>query len=503
MNRKLFLQVALSLGVGIYPLPAEVTPASLFQDFAILQQGKLVPVWGSAEPGETVTVEFAGQKKETTAAADGFWMISLDALAVEKEGRELRIAGKNEIRLKDILVGEVWLCSGQSNMALLVKNAKDFPTERTSATFPLIREFGVEKISTPSPSQGVTGKWITCAPDTVGNFSAVAYFFARRLYEELNVPIGIIHSSWGGTRIEAWMSDATLKETPQSAFWVNRWQKKVKMAKEEASKYQAQLVEWERGKTEAVTSGKPAMALPAKPEALDPKFAPSGLFNAMIHPLLPAALAGVVWYQGEANASRHQEYAPLFISLIKQWRNDFGQPELPFHFVQLPNFNLPSDETQQQWAFMREAQAAALALPHTGMSVTIDLGEAENLHPMNKQAVGLRLANDVLASCYGKGAEGKVPLFEKAETTGDAMRVTMKNARGLHLAPDTTGGFELAGPDKIFHPANVGLEGEILIVKSGKVPQPVAVRYAWKNNPTVCLWEGDEIPVAPFRSDNW
>lgn len=478
-------------------LSAAITPAALFQDGAVLQQGKPVPIWGTADPGEKIVVEFASQTRETTADADGSWSVTLDPLVACAEGRELRLVGKNEIRRKDILVGEVWLCSGQSNMVLLVRNAKNAATEIASSDYPLVRQFEVARVSAESPSRQTTGKWVACAPQSVGEFSAVAYFFARELYRKLKVPVGIINSSWGGTKIESWMSASALRSTPASAYYLTRWDKKLK-------KYSGQLQSSQAGPSQDDAVSGSGIAQPSStPEALDPKFAPSGLFNGMIHPLIPAALAGIVWYQGEANSGRYQDYEALFLTMIKQWRRDWSSAELPFFFVQLPNYEPPEDQTRQQWAFFREAQAKALQLPGTGMVVTLDVGEAGNIHPIDKQDVGYRLAARILESHYGAPIGNPIPVFAGAQVEGDSLRLTFRNAKTLRLQSEISGGFELAGSDRIFYPAVARIEGECLIVQSGQVSAPVAVRYAWSNNPPIALFNGDGLPVPPFRSDTW
>lgn len=489
--------------LSVAPRVSAVTLAPLFQDNAVLQQGKPVPVWGSAAPGEKIVVEFAAQKKETTTAADGSWMVTLDALPVAKEGRDLTVTGQDTILRKGILVGEVWLCSGQSNMALLVKHAKDFPQERVTANLPLVREFAVENISQPKPALQVGGKWSICTPETVGDFSAVAYFYARRLFQELDVPIGIIRSSWGGTRIECWMNEATLASTPASAYYTRRWQKKQSAYQKDTADYDVQLSEWKIAEEKAQKDGTLIPPAPKHPQAPDEKFAPTGLFNGMISPLIPYSLAGIIWYQGEANASVPEGYSKLLTKMITQWRKDFAQPELPFTLVQLPNYGFPGDESGHKWALLREEQAKILAISNTSMIVTIDLGEADNVHPLNKQDVGLRLANNVLSSWYGRDTAPGGPVFLKEEPAGAAMKVTFTRSAGIYLSDPSAGSFELAGTDKVFHPAVAAMEGETVVVTSEKVSQPVAVRYAWKNNPQVILFGKGRLPAAPFRSDSW
>ncbi len=495
---------AFSLLLAGASLRADVTLAPLFQDNAVLQQGKPIPVWGKADAGEKVTVEFKGQKKESTAAADGRWAVSLDALPASAEGKEMVVTGKNTIRLNDILVGEVWICSGQSNMAFRVSLAKDAETEMAKATDGLIRQFKVELKAADAPSDTANGAWAACSPSTVKDFTAVGYFFARDIRRSLNVPVGLINTSYGGTPVESWMSEAALKSNPAFASTYERWKKALEAYPAAQKVYDERFPKWLADRNSArLAKAEFTAKPPRKPDGPGSRMTPSGLFNAMVYPLIPYAVRGVLWYQGEANASRSEEYRALFPAMISQWRKDFGQGELPFYFVQLANLERKSDPSDSQWAFQREAQACALQLPHTGMATAADVGDPINIHPKNKQEVGRRLALIALALTYEKGGEYAGPVFKSAKAEGAAMQVAFTHAGGLKMLDGAPGAFEVAGADKKFHPATAKIEGDSLVVSAADVSSPVAVRYGWRNNPALNLYNGADLPAFPFRSDDW
>jgi sialate O-acetylesterase len=462
--------------LGAAGLRADVALAPLFTDHAVLQQGKLVPVWGRADPEEHVTVTFRGQTIGTNASPDGRWEVLLAALTPSADGAELVAAGpKNRVVRTDVVVGEVWLCSGQSNMEFTVDDPKrpafqlqNAKAEVAAANFPLIRQFTVAHQVANAPVENAEGSWVACSPATVGQFTAVGYFFARELHRRLNVPVGLVASVWGGTPIEAWLSPWALAGDPAFAAAQTRW-----------------------------TKGSPVY-LPR------PSWEPAGLFNGMINPLLPYALRGVLWYQGESNANRAAEYHPLFAAMITAWRAHLGQGDLPFYWVQLANYQDPHDPSGLSWAYLREGQAQTLSLPATGMAVTIDLGDPKNIHPHDKQEVGRRLALIAKARTYGITGDFSGPVFAEAERAGSAMHVHFRYADGgLTAADKPLQSFELAGADRKFHPATALIIGDLVVVQSPAVLSPVAVRYAWSNNPEANLYNGAGLPAGPFRSDRW
>jgi sialate O-acetylesterase len=421
-------------------------------------------------------------------------------------GSEIVATGANTVVVRDVLVGEVWLCSGQSNMVFALRGSTDAEREIAAADFPLIRQFKLPNVVAEKPADDVAASWVSCSPTTVPAFSAVAYFFARELHQKLGVPIGLVNSSWGGTQIEAWMSEPALRADPAASEIFSRWEKRLAEHPQKMTEHAETVAKVEAQKAADKAAGKKSKrGAPAKPEGPGSRWLPGGIYNAMIAPLVPYTFRGVLWYQGEANAARHSEYASLFTGMIKQWRTTFGQP-LPFYFVQLANFENAAGNKGDTWAYLREAQARALALPDTAMAVTIDVGEPKDIHPKNKQDVGHRLALHARKYLYGERIESDGPMFAAAKRDGAAMRVTFTHADKLKLHPAKTDGrvsFEIAGSDRKFVPAEAQVEGDTLIVTAPTVAEPVAVRYAWRNSPDARLFNGDGLPAAPFRSDDW
>ncbi len=486
------------------PLSASIKLAPLFSEGAVLQRDKPVPVWGTAGPGEQITVRFHGQEKKASADAAGKWSVLLDPLSANATPEELVVLGKDQVTVGNILVGDVWLCSGQSNMHWPVSASLNAANERSSANNTLIRYFGIANVAKDTPQTDTTGQWKAASPDTVGEFSAVAYFFARELQPKLGIPVGIIKATPGGSGVEAWISPAGLATLPQNENIQKNWKKTLEDFPARLAAYSQTLEKWKKDSQEAKNSGK-EFTEPEPRKLDDPRDRgiPGGLFNANINPLCPYAISGFLWYQGEGNAAGYKDYRTMFPAMIKQWRKDFGQGDLPFLFVQLANFKLPNDATGQQWAFQREAQASALTLPNTGMVSAIDVGQPDDLHPRNKQDVGRRLSLLAREVVYKETIHGRMPLAVGFVPVAGAIRVKLKPSQGIHLKGDHVTDLEVAGEDKEFFPATAKIEGDALIVSSASVPKPKAVRYLWKNAPQACFYSGDGLPVAPFRSDNW
>lgn len=513
---------------------ADVTLAPLFTDHAVLQRDKIVPVWGTAAPGDKIAIVFGHQQREATAGPDGRWLALLEPLAATTQGMDLVVTGTNVVTVRDVVVGEVWLCSGQSNMEWPVSRAADAAGELARANFPLVRHVRIEHVVSEVPADNVaTSGWQPATPQSVGAFTAVGYFFARDLYQKLQVPIGIVHSSWGGTPIESWMSPAALAENPAFAVVTQRWTENLAQVPALRAAYETQLADWTKREALAkalvpVTPGKTIptkakMAAPPDPTAAynawvrqnprprpprgpgDP-WTPSGLFNGMINPLLPYALRGALWYQGESNAERAREYPALFAAMITAWRRHFGQDEFPFYWVNLANYGVPSDagETGRSYAFLREAQTRTLALPNTGQALAIDLGDPRDIHPTNKQEVGRRLALLARNRIYSMVCDDTGPSYLNATREGPALRVRFTNASGGLVAHEKpVQSLELAGPDRLFRAAEGRIDRDTLIVSSPLVREPVAVRYAWSNAPEANLYNGAGLPATPFRSDDW
>ncbi len=506
--------VVVALGLSATFLArADVTLAPLFTDHAVLQRDKPIPVWGIADAGEKVTVTFARQTRTATAGADGAWKVSLDKLSAESKGADLTVAGKNTLVLHDVVIGEVWLCSGQSNMEFTVSRARDAAKEIAAANFPLIRHVKIRNTVAADPATTVkTTCWQSASPETVGAFTAVGYFFAHDIFQKLNIPIGLVHSSWGGTPVESWMPAPALARDPRFRVVAERWEKTLADYPDKKAEYAPVLAEWTAADAAAKAQGDAEHAawLKAHPKPRAPRgpgdsWTPSGLYNGMIAPLAPYAIRGALWYQGESNADHAAEYQPLFAAMITAWRKSFGQGPFPFFWVNLANYKSPSDSTGQTYAFLREAQSQTLDLENTGQALAIDIGNPDDIHPTNKQDVGHRLSLLAKNRVYGYQGEDTGPTFANVRLGGAALFATFSHSAGgltIHNATEVAD-VEVAGDDKVFHPARVVVSSSIMIASSPDVKQPIALRYAWKNAPNANLYNGAGLPAVPFRSDNW
>ncbi len=624
----------------------EITLPKIFSSNMVLQQGMEIPVWGWADAGERVTVSFNDVTVRTRTTKNGKWIAGLP---VQKAGGPytMIIKGKNTVELTNVMVGEVWIASGQSNMEWQVTNSNNADEEIASASYPNIRLFTVPKAVAQSPQEDISsGEWVECSPETVAGFSAVAYFFGRNLHQELDVPIGLIHTSWGGTVAETWISPRTISEDPDfkerlvdlqqmdlnayrqtkmeqirkvlggeipredagiegnepvwagldfndeswrniktPMYWENQgyididgigwYRKNVKLNEEQTNanltlhlgKIDDSDITFfngiEIGKTEGkydeervytidkkyLKPGKNVIAVRvhdtggnggiwgdptnqflaignekedisgewkfriSRAEVAEvnvgPNSYPTLLFNAMIHPLLPYGIQGAIWYQGESNAGRAKQYQRVFPSLINDWRMHWNQGDFPFLFVQLANYTEATGQPgESDWAELREAQTKTLELPNTGMALSIDIGEAGDIHPRNKQDVGKRLALNALKIAYEKDVVHSGPMYDSVEFKGYRAAVSFsETGSGLKVA-DKYGylkGFALAGADRKFHWAKAEVVNEnSVVVYSEDVPNPVAVRYGWANNPDdVNLYNEEGLPANPFRTDNW
>lgn len=620
----------------------------LFSDNMVLQRDQNIPVWGTAEPDGEVLVEISGQQKTAKASKDGQWRIDFDPMPAGGP-YDLAISGRDTIKFKNVMIGEVWLCSGQSNMEMSVKSSNNYEEEIAKADYPNIRLFNVRHTTSNQPIDAINSDgWEECSPQTISNFSAVAYFFGRKLFVETGVSVGLIHSSWGGTVAEAWTSAEALKRMPDfrnevevieailpgevpsqedyevelksrdekiiqgdagfdkgQPIWnnpdldLNGWKAmhlptlwenagypnfdgKMWFRKEihiPASMVGADIVlhlgpindvdiTWFNGVKVGGTSGASQLREYKIPKSivragkniiavnvydignnggiwgldeqmfiessngntisiagewlykigfdtktLGPKLQapndpnrPTVLFNSMLHPLIPYAIRGAIWYQGESNASRAYQYQTLFPAMIQDWRSLWNQGNFPFLFVQLANFmQLQTEPRDDEWAELREAQLQTLSLPNTGMAVTIDIGEAMDIHPKNKQEVGRRLALNALAKVYGKDITYSGPMYQSLKVEGNKIRIQFSNTdKGLKIeGGDKPIGFAIAGDDKKFVWANAEIEGNEVVVWDSKIKKPVAVRYAWAANPICNLYNGAGLPASPFRTDDW
>jgi sialate O-acetylesterase len=384
-------------------------------------------------------------------------------------------------------------------MAWVVKNTLNAGEEIASADYPLIRHFKTPLTSSALPCDDAGGEWQVCSPATAGEFTAAGFYFGRELFKKLNVPVGLLNSSWGGTQVEPWMSPQALAADPSWPEVVKRWQDEMKAYPAKAAKYETDIDRWNKARDAAKKEGKSFKErAPRKPEGIGSRRQPAALYNAMIVPFIPAAIRGAIWYQGEANAARYAEYRTLFPAMIRQWRADFRQGDFPFYYVQLANLGRGKD-----WAFQREAQEYALKLPNTGQAVTIDIGESGDIHPKNKQEVGRRLALNALANTYKLGGEFSGPVFDGVSKEKGALRVKFTHAAGLKTKDPALPGFVIAGADKKFVPAEARIDGETIVVSARSVKDPVAVRYAWDSDPPAPLYNGSGLPASPFRGDDW
>lgn len=480
---------------------ADVTLPAIFSDGMVLQRGVEVPIWGRADAGETVTVALGAQKQTTVAGAAGKWLLRLAKLPTG-EALQMTVSGKNKIIIRDVSIGEVWLASGQSNMELRLPRALNAKAEIAAANFPQIRQFRVGRKIAATPQSDTKGFWQAATPQTSENFTAVGYFFARELHRKLGVPIGIIHASYGGTPAQAWTSETALQANPKLQQVFDDWQKTLADYPQDKASYDRQLESWKTRAAAAKAAGEKAPPKPIAPPGSGGKATPSGLYNGMIAPLVPYAIRGVIWYQGESDTRRPALYRALFPALIKGWRRDWNA-ELPVLFVQLANFHKPQTQpVEDGWAQLREAQADALALPQTGMAVAIDLGEAGDIHYANKQEVGRRLALIALAKVYSGRSEYSGPMFAKLTVEGNRLRVQFTHAAGLKVRDGSeVKGFAIAGKDGAFHWAKAKIDGADVVFSSPEVPQPVAARYDWADNPIGNLINAADLPAVPFRSD--
>ena len=618
---------------------ANVRMPLIFSDGMVLQRDKQIPIWGFADANESVEIHFNKQIKKTTADKNGKWTVNL---AAEKAGGpfELIVIGKNKITIKNVLVGEVWICSGQSNMEFQVFKTMNAEKEISSADYPMIRHFGVAQDLSGTPKDDLKqGKWEVANKENVGNFTAVGYYFARKLYSELKIPIGIINTSWGGTNVETWTSREAFENSPDfkamiadvptvdinaifetykksvldnlkkvpgfdvsmenedqfknanfqdknwpeikvPSLWENQqignidgivWMRKTiiltaEQAKKEAVLHLAKVDDEDKTYVNGVEIGtnnlwdkKRIYEIPTNvlkegtnvisvritdysggggiygdPQDLkidfkdsslpleglwkfnvvkvrievSPNSYPSLLYNAMINPLVPYAIQGALWYQGEANVWRAKEYKKSFPLMINDWRTKFKQGNFPFYFVQLSTFDEFGGNSQKgsRWAELREAQSETLKLPNTGMAVTTDIGNAKDIHPTNKQDIGLRLAAIAMNNLYGKKQVHSGPTYKSQQIKGNQIILTFDNiGGGLSTSNnDELKGFEIAGADKVFHSAKAIIKDNKIIVSSDKVQNPVAVHYGWADDDTtISLFNKEKFPASPFRTDNW
>jgi sialate O-acetylesterase len=482
-------------------LPAEVKLPALISDHMLLQQQVPVRIWGTASPGEIVKVSFEVQSRTATAGSNGKWEVFLSPIPAGGP-HELTVAASNTITVHDVLVGEVWVGSGQSNMEFPMSRVKDFEHEIPAANYPEIRLFTVKRIVAGEPADDVQGSWSACTPETVKNFSAVAYFFGRELHQTRHLPVGLIHSSWGGTPAQSWTEKSFLEDDQNLHVYLTNWDKTLTdyPAKKEAYDKET-LPKWEAEAAAAKKAGQKAPNRPAPPIGPGHPNTPAGLYNGMIAPLTPYAIRGVIWYQGESNASANEArlYRRLFPAMIESWRKQWAEGSFPFYFVQLANY-----QTNGWWPVLRESQTETLELAHTGQALAIDVGNRTDIHPTDKQTVGHRLALIALARTYGEQIVDSGPAFKEMTVDGNEATIWFDSVgKGLEAKGGAPTGFAIAGPDQKFVPATARIVDNRVVVSSPEVKEPKAVRYAWADYPMANLYNREGLPAVPFRTDSW
>ena len=481
---------------------AEVKTSPLFGDHMVLQSGMSIPVWGTANPGEAVKVSLHGKTASTTAAPDGKWTVRLPNL---KPGGpwEMQIQGSNTITIRDVLVGEVWLASGQSNMVFTVSvkaasfaGMLDENKEIAAANYPTIRMFTVKTKKSYEPTDEVSGEWQVCTPENVPGFSAVGYLFARDLQQRLKVPVGILTVAYGASTAESWLPREAIVADPELKPKLDHFDELVNFYKTHPGAMAS-----DAPAAPMTINGRAAKSGPLR-DPVEDQHQPTVLYNGMLHPVIPYAMRGAIWYQGESIVGGKPGialYPRVMETLVKQWRQLWGQGEFPFYAVQLPALKNVSNNPM-----VREQQAKILTLPRTGLAVIIDVGDPDNVHPKDKEPVGERLALIALANTYGKQVEYSGPRYSSMKVEGNAIRLHFTHAARLTAKGGPLRWFQIAGTDQQFVDAEATIDGDSVVVQSDKVAAPEAVRYAWDNYPFGCnLFNAAGLPAAPFRTDDW
>lgn len=480
---------------------AEVKLPALFSDNMVLQRDKPVAVWGWAGDGEAVTVELNG-KTASTKAVDGKWLVHLPKLKAGGPHR-LEVRGENTITLNNVLVGEVWICSGQSNMEWPIRATFEPEKALASARNNNIRVFTVPKLKAAKPEDDVEGKWAVCSPTILSNFSAVAYYFGRDLQKAIHVPIGLIHTSWGGSPAEVWLRQEVLEENPQFKKEI------LDPAAAAEERHREALAKWEQEKAALESEGK-------KTTRRQPNLGwrPAELYNGMIAPLVPFSIRGAIWYQGESNAGRAHQYRALFPAMIQNWREDFGQGDFPFLLVQLAPWDknrkrdlseIAKEPVESDWAELREAQLLSTkTLPNVAIAVITDFGDKDDIHPARKEPVGQRLALAARAVAYKHKITYSGPVYRSMVIEGDKAIISFDSlCKGLVAKGGPLTGFAIAGADRKFLWANAEIREDKVVVSHPDVPRPVAVRHGWADFPVVNLYNTAGLPASPFRTDNF
>ena len=501
------------------PAAGAITMPHLFTDHCVLQRNAAIPVWGWAAPGKRISVRFAGQRVWATTDRRGKWLVHLAPLQTDAIGRRMVISGDGRKVIRDILVGDVWLCSGQSNMQFPLDGhwarALHARREVAAAGYPLIRLLKVPRTNTPEPQRDMDASWMVCSPATAKDFSAVAYFFGRDLFQRIHVPIGLIDSSYGGTVIQSWTPMSALRRTPAlhgDVAWFKVAKRRYKL---QLAHYRQVMKAWTEATRQARAKGKsaparPRIGPPRNPFTLSrpsPDMAPVSIFNSMIHPLIPFAIRGVIWCQGENNAWVNDRLYPIRLqAMIKGWRRNWAAPQWPFLIVQIaPYFHYPNPTIGVPLVWEGEEQAVK-TLPAVGMVGTMDIGNLHNIHFRNKQAVGRRLATLAREMVYQHAPMRTLgPMYSSMRL--DANKIVIRFSDASAGLASRNGKpldwFEIAGKNRKFVPANARIQGKHVVVWARAVPHPVAARFGWSCKAQPNLMDKTGMPVLPFRTDNW
>ncbi len=496
---KLISSFVISL-ICVIQAHAKPTLPNIFGDHMVLQREQFNPVWGKAEVGERVTVRINNQSHSTYAGPEGSWQIKLKPMPAGGP-YTLEVSGFETVKYIDVMVGEVWVCSGQSNMQWILRNSDGGDLEIPLAEEPMIRMISVPQVGTQTPQDNFNGKWEQCSPSVAADFSAVGYHFGRRLRQALGVTIGLVDNAWGGSAAEAWVPRDVLEADGNSDAYLAEWDAKIAaytdaVHAEKVAKFKKWKANGSKGKA------------PWPNDIRKGQHRPANLYNGVLHPLIGYGIRGVIWYQGETNASRAAAYNHLFPLMIETWRKDWGQGNFPFYWVQLADFTKELDEPQQNswWAELREAQTNTLSLPNTGQAVIIDIGEGRDIHPRNKRTVGDRLARHALTKNYGFKIACESPRYASMQIQNQKVVVSFDHVSdgGLY-AFDVAEvlGFDIAGADGVFRRAKARIKGtNQVVVSHPNISEPAGVRYGWAENPILNLFDRNGLPVTPFRSDD-
>ncbi|MHC4394130.1 MAG: sialate O-acetylesterase [Planctomycetota bacterium] len=503
----LFLLVA-CFCVTISPVSADIRLPSVINDNMVLQRDVPIPIWGWADPRERIKVELGPNQVRTRADAQGKWMVKLPAT---KPGGpyEMTLTGKNTIHLTDILVGEVWFCSGQSNMDMRVGACDNAEQEIAGADYPQIRLFKVPRKPSGRPISDVDAVWRLCSSDTIPSFSAAAYYFGRELHQQLGVPVGLINSSWGGTRIEPWTPPAGFRKVATLKDIAEKIEQADSNYKKDVSSRLARIEEWTKDAKKALAKDAPVPLPPDFPQyslsSSGHPVQPTELYNGMVHPIVPFAIRGAIWYQGEANVGEGMMYYEKTKALIGGWREVWGLGDFPYYYVQIAPFRYRGDPLRLPGIW--EAQTAGLSIPNTGMAVTVDtVADIEDIHPTNKQDVGKRLALWALAKAYGRSElVYSGPLYKSMSVEGGKIRINFDHVGSGLTSREGKGltWFEIASAYKRFVKAETQIDGDTVIVWNDSIASPVAVRFGWHQEAQPNLSNKEGLPALPFRTDRW